>query len=226
LRLTATQLVLLTLCLANTPDRVGWYAERVPFLAFLGHADNEMAEYGHLHSLPEVGTFKSRWELDRLKDEDRRRGRDVVAIINQYPDENYRKFVTEHLAFRDPLLYESRIHIFGRDFHLRQARRDTTEQYTQREHLTIAYREHLILNKFFPTTLGASAFVLPPSTVAHLEMEQNPEQEFISKAGSHLITRFSEVALRSILLSLVVFLVIIDVVLGIRERRRSEEAIP
>jgi hypothetical protein len=191
-------------------------------LTFLKQAQNEMAEYGYLHRVPGVGAFKSRLELERLIEEDRRRGREVVDIIDRYPDRRYGKFVTEQKAFRDPLLYESRIHIFSRDFHLRQVEEDTTGKFTTREHLTIAFREHAILERYFPVTLGASAFVLPRSTLAKMEQGQDPDQVFVSRTGSHLITWTSEARLRIILLTVTVLLIAIDVLIGIRHRRRTK----
>jgi hypothetical protein len=216
LRIAIAMILLWTLCLANTPDRSAWVARRVPVLSFLENAQNDMAEYGFMHRVPGIGAFKSRMELSTLVEQDRQRGRDVAAVISRYPTQSYGRFIAEHQGFRDPLLYEARIHIFSRDFHLRQTRRDTTPEHSQRQHLTIAYREHLIVERFFPTTLAASAFVLPPSAVAEMAAGQDPAQEFVSKGGSHLITWTSETRLRIFLLSLAVFLVVLHRIIGAR----------
>ncbi len=221
LRLAVALLVLFTLCLANTPDPVARYVSRVPFLDFLSQR-NEMAEYGHLHVIPAIGAFKSRLQQAELVEEDRRRGTEVATIIDQYPGKDYWKFVKEHLGFRDPLLYESRVHIFSRNRHIRQARESAPGSPSERFHLTVAYRENQVLERFFRTTLHHSVFSLPESMSATLETAHDPDQAFVSKTGSHLITRFSEPALRSILLSLAVLFIVLDIIIGVLDRRLTE----
>jgi len=222
LRFTVAQLLLLTLCLANTPTRVAWYSSRVPFLGFLSHPANEMAEYGHLHEVPGVGAFKSRLTLTELVDQDQLRAGEVAPIVDTYPDKDYRRFVNTYQGFEDPLLYESRIHIFSRDYHIRQLRSEPQDPASEKSHLTISYRENQILERYFPNTLRLSAFSLPQSKRATLETANDPDQPFVSKTGSHLITRFSEPALRVLLLSLVVLLIILGGFIGARQKRAKE----
>lgn len=221
LRLAVALLVLFTLCLANTPDRVSLYVSRAPFLGFLSQR-NEMAEYGHLHVVPAIGAFKSRLQQAELVEEDRRRGTEVATIIDRYPEKDYWNFINEHLGFRDPLLYESRVHIFSRNRHIRKARESTPGSASERHHLTVAYRENQVLERFFGTTLHYSVFSLPEAMLATLETAHDPDQAFASKTGSHLITKFSEPALRSILLSLAVLFIVLDIIIGVLDRRLAE----
>jgi len=222
LRIAVTLIVLMTLCLANTPRRVASYTSRFPFLNFLQHPDNEMAEYGHLHQIAGIGAFKSRLTLSELIDEDRRRGIEIAPVIDRYSDEDYGRFVDSHQAFRDPLLYEARVHIYSRDFHLRRATERAAEPVRRRRHITIAHRENTILERFFGTTLHASHAALPPSVWAALQSEQNADQEFFSRTSSHLITWISETELRAGLLGLAAFLIAFDVFTGLRHRRQAK----
>ena len=85
LRLGMVLILVLVLCLANTPDRAAWYSARIPGLAFLAHPANEMAEYGHRHQVLHLGEFKSRFALVELEEEDRQRGAEVAETIDSYP---------------------------------------------------------------------------------------------------------------------------------------------
>lgn len=222
LRVAVTLIVLMTLCLANTPVRVASYASRLPFLNFLEHPDNEMAEYGHLHRVAGIGAFKSRLTLTELIDEDRRRGAEIAPVIDRYSDKDYQSFVDSHQAFQDPLLYEARVHIFSRDFHLRRARERAANPVGRRRHITLACRENLLLERFFATTLHESGSALPPSLAAELESGQNEDQEFFSRTSSHLITWISEAELRLTLLGFAACLVALDIFIGVRQRPRAE----
>jgi len=86
LRLAAAQALLLTLCLANTPQRVAWYAVRVPGLDLLARADNAMSEYGFRHHLPGIGDMKSRLTLAELEEQDRARAGEVAELLDRCPE--------------------------------------------------------------------------------------------------------------------------------------------
>lgn len=215
-RTSIALVVLIVLCLANTPPRVAWYAARVPGLGLLAHASNEMAEYGHLHQLPGIGEFKSRLTLEELADQDRRRGHEAAAIIDRYPDSAYREFHREVRGFADPLVYESRVHIFSRDSNAWRAQESPPGSNERRQRSTVAYREHLLLEAVFPTTLARSVHRWDRETALERRKFHDPDSTFRSRAGSHLITWISEPALRAALLLVALVLVAVDVALGSR----------
>jgi len=225
LRLGAALAVLITLCLANTPARVAWYSARVPGLGFLAHPANEMAEYGYLHRLPGVGTFKSRLTMEELAEQDRRRAAEAAAIIDRYPDVAYRRFQWDHQGFADPLTYEARVHVFSRDNKMRLARRAASDADERKLRSPIAYRENQILERVFTYTVGHSLHGLPPKPRRELEELHDPDRPFVSRVGTHLITWTSEPALRAALLLLALLLVLLDRAVG-QGRRRSVEAQP
>jgi hypothetical protein len=222
LRMAAVLLVLMTLCLANTPARAAWYTDRIPFLGFLRYSANEMSEYGYLHRIPEIGAFKSRLDLTRLKDQDSLRAMEIAPIIRAHAGTNRQAFLDTHQGFQDPLLYEFKLHLHSRNYHRRHARKNASNPELGRYHITKAYRAHRILELCFPTTLQASGYVLPKPAADELKARQNPDQPYFSRASIHLITWTSETRLRIILLTVTVLLIAIDVLIGIRHRRRTE----
>ena len=221
LRLAAAELLLLAACFANTPDRVGWYAERVPGLALLAEADNAMAEYGYRHQLPGIGTMKSRLTMNELAERDRRDAAEVAAVLDRYPHSRYRRFLKEHPATADPFLYEARVHIFSRDSHLRDLESAPPGSAAAREHATIAAREQRLLERVFGRTLELSSFGLPPRQVALLEELADPDAAFASASASHLVTRVSEGGLLALLIGSAALLLGLD---SLVIRRRQLEA--
>ena len=219
LRLGAVLVLVLALCLANTPDRAAWYSARIPGLGFLAHPANEMAEYGHRHEVLDRGEFKSRLALVELEDEDRRRGAEVAEAIDSYPEGSHQRFVRSHQGFEDPLLYEARLHIFSRDYHARMAMSEAVKPAARTDHFTRAFRENRILEEFYGNTLRHSSFVLDDEQRKVLQTNQDQDQHFASRVGSHIITSWSERGLRGMLLMTAFFLVVLDFRLGIRSVR-------
>jgi hypothetical protein len=224
LRLAAALVLLITLTLANTPERAAWYSARVPGLGILAHPSNEMAEYGHLHRAPGVGEFKSRLTLAELELRDRRGSEEAAAIIDRYADEAYGAFQRAHQGFANPLVYEARVHIYSRDSNLRRAREWPAGSAERTMYATRAYRENQILERYFPHTLGRSSFTLDPETRRALEAAHDPDRAFSSRAGRHLITWISEPALRFGLLLLAASLLLLEQAVGREWLQRREAA--
>jgi hypothetical protein len=211
-KLSMIALFLLGMSLINTPTRVEWYAERLPGLAFLKNNPSTMSEYGYLYRDPEVGVFRSRLSPQALRETDRVRAKEAAAILNAYQDgARYAAFLSKYTPSRDAFVHEARVHLFRRDSFLQSAlgyRDDVTER---RLHLTIAYRENKIMEKYFPQTLRHSRYVLPAEVIAQTKREQLPELVYDSAVSQHLITRMGEPQLLAI-----IFLAITAVGLGIR----------
>jgi hypothetical protein len=221
LRLAAAQLMLLVLCLANTPARVAWYADRVPGLGFLRWPLNDMAEYGYRHVFPGLGEFRSRFTLDALAGIDAARGPEVAAIIDRYPSGRYGQFLSEYPAARDAFVHEARVHVFSRNRNMADRRRVQPGSAAFRRHATVALREHQILEQFFFTTLRSSRYRLPGAELDALRRQHLPEMYMVSKAGSHLITWISEGRLRAALLGVICALLVAYGLLGRKIRRKG-----
>ncbi len=208
-RLAVAELLLLGLCLANTPSRVEWYAQRVPLLAFLAGNQNAMTEYGYLHEVPGIGRFKSRFTLDELRRLDKRRAKQAAAILDQYRGHAaYGHFLKAFPSGRDPFLHEARVHIFSRNRNLGRARKARDDPGLFGLHRTVAWREHLILESYFGHTLAASKSAFPARRVARLKGHDQADMEFFSKVSAGLVTTVSETQLR-ILLAVVIFLLLV-----------------
>ena len=87
--------------------------------------------------------------------------------------------------------------------------------------MTTAWRENLILENFFGSTLEQSNYRWGPRRRKDVEAAQDPDVVFVSRAGAHLITKISEVQLRSLLLALFGALVAYEVYFSTRSRPES-----
>ena len=225
-RLAALVVATYTVVLAVTPTRVQRWAERFPGVTFLQSPDNEMAEYGHRHEIPDVGRVKSRFTIEQLRAEDTARADEVAAILDRYPNERYGRFLKDYPPQRDPFAHEARVHIFGRDHHLRRIGEYPEGSQDSRFHASVALRQQQMLERFYGETLRSSSHDLPESTVAALERQLLPGFLWSSWTSRHLITWISERSLRVALIITLVVLITADLVLRRRDTAGSEEVRP
>jgi hypothetical protein len=191
-RFGAALALLLALCAANTPARTASWAPRVPGLAFLVDNPSVMAEYGYRYRDPHIGTFYSRLAPAELERTDRERARQAASILDRHAgDEAYRAFLEGYPPQRDPFVHEARVHLFRRDRYREIAATQRARGADPEESWTVAWRENLILERYFPATLAASASRLPAAERARLEAGQDPERPYESAVSAHLITRIS-----------------------------------
>ncbi len=192
-RLGTAQLLLLGICLSNTHERAEWYAERVPFLSFLQNNPSVMAEYGYRHVDPEIGVFFSRFSPEQLKEVDRVRGPEAAAIINRWHDpRRYPEFLETITPYVDALAHEMRVRVFRRDRYRGEARAHEPGDPEFAYAVTVAYREHRIMQDHFPVTLEHSRYLMDESYVQYLRDHQIPDYPYVSAVSAHLITRWRE----------------------------------
>lgn len=201
LALVAAELILLTLCFSATPARLERLADRIPSLAYLTTLTNTMAEYGHLHTIPGVGSFRSRLTRAELDELDRTRSADVAAILDRYPPSKYGRFLRDVRPGVDPFVYEARVHIFARDANWAEALKLEPGSPARRRRMTVALREQQILETVFGRTLTASIHATPSGAIEQARAEMDPDLAFTSRAGAHLIVGISEPRLRLLLLA-------------------------
>ena len=210
-RLSMVMLALLTVSVMNTPDRVAWYAEHIPGLGFLTRNESTMSEYGYLYRDTDIGTFRSRFAPQELRREDRERADQAAAILDHYrPHRKYSEFLQIYTPHTDPFSHEARVHLFRRDKFIARAKKETEDDERRRKYLDVAYREHLIMAKYFPQTLQKSAYPLPPETVELLAKERSPDHSYDSPVSRHLITLFSQRQLVILLSFVFLALIILD----------------
>jgi len=220
IRLAAAQLVLLTLCLANTPARVARYAPFFPNTGHLTSSRNPMAEYGHRFSVPGLGSFTSRLSTAELEFEDRTRATDVAALVDQSRGQ-YGKFLDSWPVSEDPFTYEARVHLYSRDRNMAKARERNFTGSIAMEQLTTAWHENRLMEEFFSRTLEQSSFTWGPRFRRRIKSTHDADSQFRSAAGSHLITIASERTLRSALMLLVAVMIIADLFMSRSHGRRS-----
>jgi hypothetical protein len=214
LRLAVVQLLLLTLCLANTPRRVARYAPLLPGCAHLTSSRNPMAEYGRLHEIEGLGSFKSRLELARLATEDHTRAAEVGTLVDG-SKHAYGRFLDTWPVSSDPFTYELRVHLFARDRNLGKARQRDFDGSLAREQLSRAWSENLLVEKFFGSTLAQSSYTWKTGIRNRVDSARDPDFAFRSAAGSHLITIASERTIRFLLLIVIAAMIILDVRSGV-----------
>jgi VanZ family protein len=192
-RLLVLGLVLLTASLLNTPSRIAWYAERIPFLAFLKNNDSVMLEYGHLYVDPEIGRFRSRLSPAELRRADAERGKEAAHFLDQFRDDDqYKEFLRQFTPANDPFLHEARVHLFRRDRYLNKALENTDNPETYRYQITVAYRENQIMEKYFPNTLTHSIYLLSVEHLTLLQQNFLPDHAYDSGVSKDLVTSVHE----------------------------------
>ncbi len=209
-RLAAAETVLLLLCVSNTPARVEWLAETVPGLEYLNQTRRTyMNEYGHLYVDPEIGRFHSRLAEDDLHRFDRRHGASAGEVLDRFFEVGLRPVQEAHPPFREPFIYEAVGHLFYRTLFIREAGKQEDPEEEARL-ATAAYRENLILERYFSHSLAASNAALAAAERQRLEQLHRPQADFDSEASNWLVTRFSEAQARWFLLAVLAGLIVAD----------------
>ena len=209
-RLAICETLLLLLCVSNTPARIEWYATRVPGLDYLGQGRGTvMNDYGHLHADPEIGRFRSRLSTEELLAFDRQNGAEVAEILDRYFSDGYAALQRANPPSRAPFVYEAVGHLFFRQRFSGRARKQEDPE-KQARLATAAYRENLILERYFSRSLELSKAALAPGQRQWLESRHRPGDDFESRSSEWLVTGYSEAQARWLLLALLAGLIIAE----------------
>lgn len=196
-RLAWLALALMGLSLSNTPARVDLYTARIPFLRFLTGAESVMSEYGHRHTDPDIGIFYSRLTVPALLYEDRIRGDEAGAIVRRYQSfADYHEFLQRFASSVDPFLHEMRVHLHRRDHYYSTAWKYAEEDPARfRHHMTVAYRENQILERYFGVTLAASGGLWGDDPRSYSGQFADTAKPYTSEVSDHLVTAATEAEL-------------------------------
>lgn len=165
--LIAANLLLLGACMSNTPERTAAWAGRFPFLAPL-EKQEPMRETILKHEDPEIGSFYSRLTVSWLKKTDKEQAAAYGKILIDWKDKSYDEFLKNHTTLSFPFLHEMRVHLFRRDKRS-ELGQQTDKLAAKKDHLFIASKENLILEKYFGETLKASGYEWPKEKTAMVE---------------------------------------------------------
>ncbi len=204
--LLAVNLVLLGLCASNTPQRVTWYAGRVPFLSPLLKQE-PMYDFSLKYEDPEIGTFYSRLSPEELKKEDLENSDRHAESLRSWKDKDYGLFLSQHSPLLHTFLYEMRVHIFRRDKKAEEARK-TRKESKAGEFLFIAFKENLILEKYFGQTLEKSSYSWDEETKRKTGAQIERSQPYQSPVGRGLI----HLKEKTIWLSIVIMMTLLMVI--------------
>lgn len=174
--LLAANLILLGLCASNTPARVSSYVHRFSFLSFL-LKEEPMSEFSQKHADPEIGFFYSRLTLEELKSQDWANAAHSAGILREWKNKDYRLFLSQHSPLLHPFLHEMRVHIFRRDKKEEEACQAENKERAQAA-LLAAFKENLILEKYFRQTLQKSSY-------AWDEEKKNQIERKMAKGGTY-----------------------------------------
>jgi VanZ family protein len=209
-------LLLLGLCLSNTPDAVNRYTSVFKGLLWL-RSEEPMAEFGHQYEDQEIGMFDSRLTLEQLHSIDLERGEYYGGLLSEEitPETTFDELKRSHNPYTDPFLFEFLIHVFRRDDSYKDISK-TDERYKTLKLYNESYRENLILEKYFRNTLMHSGLTWSHDKLAELSKAALLWKNAYRSEVGDIITAFS---LRTAWI-LITLSVLITLILGTEWTRR------
>ena len=207
--LLVANLLLLGLCSSNTPPRVRSYTKLFPLLSFLNKQE-PMKELKYKHKDPEIGVFFSRLEVEELKRIDSERTEEYSAIFKEWSTKKYGDFLINFPGFDHPFLHEMRVHIFRRDRRFSEANK-TGSQKNREKNLLIAYKENLILEKYFGKTLKRSPHKWRNKRSIKIESEIDVMQFYKSPVSASSPIPFKEKTLWGIISVISIILIFLNI---------------
>ena len=218
--MVAVCLLVLGLCVSNTPQRVAWYTKKIPWLSFL-QKEEPMSEFGYKYKDSEIGSFKSRINPDILHKEDKNKGEEYAQILNQSVKKNYNEFIREYNPISNPYLHELRIHIFRRDQHFKKGRA-TSNLNEKKESYFVAYKENLILEKYFTQSIKDSVYAWDENKITEVENLIDPSEFYESPVSANLFTSFSEKTMWVAIFAIISILIAINIFLSLKEKQKNQ----
>ena len=217
--LLTTYLVLFGLCFSNTPDRVQNYTKALPFLSFL-QKEEPMNERKYKHRDPEIGVFFSRLKIEELRRIDSERAEEYGKIFREWQEKSYQDFLHDFPGYSQPFLYEMRVHVFRRNKRFWQAN-DTANEKIRRENLFIAYKENLILEKYFRKTLRESPYRWPQRRIERVDAEIDAGRFYKSPVSAASPIPFKEKTLWVMIFFVITAIIALNFLLSRIQRKSS-----
>ena len=218
----AVCLIILGLCISNTPQRVTSYIKSFPWLSFLKD-EEPMSEFGYKHTNPSIGIFYSRFSLDRLRETDSQKGKEYAQLLNNSKRTNYEQFIRKYNPTTHPFLHELRVHVFRRDSYLKSAK-TASKIDAKKESYFIAYKENLILEKYFGNTIRKSVYAWDENQIKEIEASIDKNRLYESPVSANLFTSFSEKTVWITICSTISLLVFLNIILYFKEKKRKTDS--
>jgi len=144
-------LILLGLCLSNTPQRVASYSKICASLSFL-KKEEVMNRFRHKIKDSDIGQFYSLLKVEELRRQDKEKTMVNVIIIKEWKDKKFKEFRRHYSSLDHPFLYELRAHLELRNRSMAKGQIATSIR-DKKNYFLAAYKENLILEKYFGHTL-------------------------------------------------------------------------
>jgi len=215
--LFAANLILLGLCLSNTPERTSALAARIPVLARL-EKEEPMHEFINRHADPGVGVFYSRLTAEWLKKTDLVQAKTNGQILKDWRDKDYAAFLASYNAVWTPFLYEMRIHLFRRDRY-EAAGAGAEDDAGRRKAWFVAAKENLILEAYFGRTLAEGGYRWPAEKRRTMAAAVDLSRPYESPVSKGFLSSLGEGTLWGAILALLAALVVWN---GRTVRRRGK----
>ncbi len=181
-------LMILGICLSNTPVNVKRYTSVLHFLSWLQH-EEPMTEFGHDHYDPEIGQFNSRLKIDEIRETDTTKGKLYGKLLSDDISSGLSIGDTKikYRADTNPFLYEFLLH-HDRRAHNTSIFHDPADTQNKSEIANRVLIENLIIRKYFSNTFLHSQLEWHPGDLESLKKAASLRQEeYISSTG-RLIT--------------------------------------
>lgn len=210
--LLAANLILIGLCFSNRSERVRKYTEIFPFLSGLKKQE-AMSELRYTHKDPEIGAFYSRITVENLKQIDTQKSQEYGNALKEWEDKDYGKYLEVFPGYITPFLHEIRVHIFRRD-RMYQTAMEAIDPQEKKENFFIAFKENLILEKYFGQTLASSPYKWEKAQLDNAKAMINPTQFYKSPVSRPRFISVNEAMMWAIILSVLIFLFILNRVIN------------
>jgi VanZ family protein len=204
-------IIVLGLCVLNTPNRVYSYTKHIKCLSYL-QKEEPMSEFGYKYRDPEIGIFYSRLSPSQLNKIDKRKAEEHAQILNKSVDMKYEQFLQEYNPITNPFMHELRVHIFRRDEYFDKGSK-TSNLDEKKEFYFIAFKENLILEKYFSLSIKKSVYSWKENNLQESETLIDKSKAYESPVSANLFTSFSEKTVWIAIFSSISFLLIINLIL-------------
>jgi hypothetical protein len=213
-------LLILGVCISNTPQRVTSYTKQIPWLSFLKN-EEPMSEFGYKHRDPSIGVFYSRLSFGRLYELDKHKGEEYAQVLNTLQKMDYELFIRKYNPTTHPFLHEFRVHVFRRDTYLKKGKFSSNSD-EKKESYFIAHKENLILQKYFTQALKKSVYAWDEATLKEVEALINKNKSYESPVSANLFTSFSEKTVWISISSIIILLTIVNLILHFKQKQRGK----
>ncbi|KKN08074.1 hypothetical protein LCGC14_1060310, partial [marine sediment metagenome] len=129
-------------------------------------------------------------------------------------------FLREYNPITNPFLHELRVHIFRRDTYLKKGKSISNLNEKKKLYL-IAYKENLILEKYFSHTIEKSTYRWNTDIPQEIEASIDKSKAYESPVSANLFTSFSEKRMWIFILFILIVMGLVNFIYYANERKRK-----